>query len=158
MLKQTNKPKKKTHTHTSSNSNLSFDWIQVSAWVSCPSLTVQSLSCIWLFAIPWTAAHQVSSSFTTSCSLLRLMSIESVLPSNRLTLCGPVLLWPSIFPSIMVFSNELTLRWPRFWRFTSSIIPSNKYSRLVSFRTDWFDLCAVQGLSRVFSSTRIQKY
>ena len=86
------------------------------------------------------------------------MSIETVMPSNHLILCGPALLWPSIFPSIMVFSNELTLRWPKFWRFSSSIIPSNKYSGLVSFRIDWFDLLAGQGLSRVFSSTRIQKY
>ena len=110
-------------------------------------------------AIPWTAACQTPLSFTISRSLLRLMSIESVMPSNQLILCHPLLL-PSIFPSIRVFSNEsvLHIRWPKYWSFSFSISPSNEYSRLISFRIDWFDLLAVQGLSRVFSNTTVQKH
>ena len=94
---------------------------------------------------PWIAAHQASLSFTISPSLLRLMCIESVMPSNHLILCCPLLFLPSIFPSIRVFSSELALhiRWPKYWSF--SIRPPNEYSRLISFRTDWFDLPAVQG-------------
>ena len=94
---------------------------------------------------PWTAAHQASLSFTISLNLLRLMSFESVMPSNHLILCCPLLFLPSIFPSIRVFSSELALhiRWPKYWSF--SIRPSNEYSRLISFRIDWFDLLAVQG-------------
>ena len=94
---------------------------------------------------PWIAAHQASLSFTISPSLLRLMSIESVMPSNHLILCCPLLFLPSIFPSIRVFSSELALhiRWPKYWSF--SIRPPNEYSRLISFRTDWFDLLNVQG-------------
>jgi len=107
--------------------------------------SVQSLSCVRLFATPWTAARQASLSITNSRSLLKLMSIESVMPSNHLILCHPLLLLPSIFPSIRVFSSELVLhiRWPKYWNF--SISPSNEYSRLISFRFDWFDLLAVQG-------------
>ena len=107
---------------------------------------VQSLSYVCLFATPWNVARQASLSFTISWSLLRLMSIESVMPSNHLILCCPLLLLPSIFPSIRVFSNELALhiRWPKYWSFNFSISPSNEYS-LVSFRIDWFDLLAVQG-------------
>ena len=95
---------------------------------------------------PWIAAHQASLSITTSWSLLKLMSIESVLPSNLLVLCCPFIFVPSIFPSIGVFSNELALRirWPKHWSFSFSISPSNEYSGLISFRIDWFDL-AVQG-------------
>ena len=95
---------------------------------------------------PWTAAHQASPSFTISWSWLKLMSIESVMPSNHLILCHPLLLLPSIFPSIRVFSNELALciRWPKYWSFTFSLSPSNEYSRLISFRIDWFDLLEVQ--------------
>ena len=108
---------------------------------------VQSPSHIQLFAIPLTAACQASLSSTISWSLLKLMSIASVMPSNYLILCHPLLLLPSIFPSIRVFSNEsaLCIRWPKFWSFSFSISPSNEYSRLISFRIDWFDLLAVQG-------------
>ena len=96
---------------------------------------------------PWTAARQASLSFTISRSLLKLMSIESMMPSNHLILCRPLLLLPSIFPSIRVFSNEsaLCIRWPNYWSFSFSISPSNKYSGLISFRIDWFDLLSVQG-------------
>ena len=95
-------------------------------------------------ATPWTAAHQAS--FTISLSLLMLLSIESMMPSNHLVLCHPLLL-PSIFPSMRVFSNEsaLPIRWPKYWSFSFSISPSNKYSGLISFRIDWFNLLAVQG-------------
>ena len=109
--------------------------------------SVQSLSHIQLFATPWTAARQASSSFTVSWSLLKLMSIAFVMPSNHLILCCPHLFLPSIFPSIRVFSNELVLciRWPKYWSFSFIISPSNEYSGLISFRIDWFDLFAVQG-------------
>ena len=109
--------------------------------------SVQSLSCVWLFATPWTAALQASLSITNSWSLLKLMSIESVMPSNHLILCHPLLLPPSIFPSIRVFPNEsaLLIRWPNYWSFSFSISPSNEYSGLISFRMDWLDLLAVQG-------------
>ena len=109
--------------------------------------SVQSLSRVQLFATPWTAAGQASLSITTSWSLLKLMSIESVMPSNYLILCHPLLLPPSIFPSIRVFSNEsvLHIRWPKYWSFSFSISPSNEYSGLISFRMDWLDLVAVQG-------------
>ena len=106
---------------------------------------VQSQSHVWLFAIPWTAALQDPLSITISKSLLKLMSVESVMLSNRLILSRPLLLLPSIFPSIRVSSNELALgiRWPKYWTF--SIRPSNEYSGLTSFRIGWFDLLAVQG-------------
>ena len=96
---------------------------------------------------PWTAARQASLSITNSRSLLKLMSIESVMPSNHLVLYRPLLLLPSVFPSIKVFSNELAfhIRWPKYWSFSSSISPSNEYSGLISFRMDWLDLLAVQG-------------
>ena len=105
------------------------------------------LSRIRLFATPWTAAHQASLSITNSQSLLKLMSIESVMPSNHLILYCPLLLLPSIFPNIRVFSKEsvLHIRWPKYWSFSFSISPSNEYSGLISFRIDWFDLLAVQG-------------
>ena len=108
---------------------------------------VQSLSPVWLFATPWTAAHQASLSSTISHSLFKLMSINSVMPSNHLIFCCPFLLLPSIFPSIRVFSSESTLhiRWPKYWSFSVSISPSNEYSGLISFRMDWLDLLAVQG-------------
>ena len=111
---------------------------------------VQSLSRVRLFATPWTAAHQVFLSFTVSQNLLKLMSIESVMPSNHLILCRPLLLLPSIFPSIRVLSNEsaLHIRWPKYWTFSFSISPSNEYSGLISFRMDWLDLLAVQGTLR----------
>ena len=108
-------------------------------------LFVQSLSYVQLFVTPWTAARQVSLSFTISQSLLKLMSIELMMPSNHLILCFLLLLLPSIFPSIRVFSNEsvLHIRWPKYWSFSFSISPSSEYSGLISFRIDWFDL-AVQ--------------
>ena len=108
--------------------------------------SVQSLGCVQLFATPWTAARQAFLSITNSQSLLKLMSIESVMLSNHLILCHPLLL-PSIFPSISIFSSELTLhiRWPKYWSFSFSISPSNKYSGLISFRIDWLNLLAVQG-------------
>ena len=111
-----------------------------------PLSSIQSPSHIQLFATPWTAAHQASRSITNSRSLLKLMSIESVMPSSHLIFCHPLLL-PSIFPSIRVFSNEsvLRMRWPKDWSFSFSIRPSNVHSRLVSFRMNWLDLLAVQG-------------
>ena len=109
--------------------------------------SVQSLSHVWLFATPWTVAHQDSVSITNSQSLHKLMSIALVMPSNHLFLCRPPLLPPLIFPSIKVFSNELVLRirWPKYWSFSFNISPSNEYSGLISFRMDWLDLLAVQG-------------
>ena len=109
--------------------------------------SAQLLSHVWLFATPWTAARQASLPITNSRSSLRLMSIKSVMPSNRLLLCRPLLLLPSVFPSIRVFSNEsvLHIRWPQYWSFSFSISPSNEYSGLISFRMDWLDLLAVQG-------------
>ena len=111
--------------------------------------SVQLLSRVWLFVTPWTAAHQASLSITNSRILLKLMSIESVMPSNHLILCRP-LLPPSIFPSIRVFSNEsaLCIRWPKYWSFSFNISPSNEYSGLMSFRMEWLDLLAVQGTLR----------
>ena len=108
--------------------------------------SVQSLSCVRLFVTPWTAPPQASLSITNSWSLLKPMSMELVMPSNYLILCHPLLL-PSIFPSTRVFSNESTLhiRWPKYWSFSFSISPSSKYSGLISFRIDWFDLLAAQG-------------
>ena len=117
--------------------------------------SVQLLSHVQLFATPWTAARQASLSITNSWSLLRLMSIESVMPSNHLILCHPLLLLPSIFPSIRIFSNEsaLRIRWSKYWSFSFNISPSNEYSELISFRIDWFDLLAVQGTFKSLSST-----
>ena len=97
---------------------------------------------------PWTAVHQASLSITNSWSLLKLMSIGSVMPSNHLILCCPLLLLPSIFPSIRVFESALRIRWPNYWSFSFSISPSNEYSELISFRIDWFDLLAMQGSLR----------
>ena len=109
--------------------------------------SVQLLSRVWLFATPWTAACQASLSITNSQSILKLMSIESVMPSNHLILCRPLLLPLSIFPSIRIFSSEsvLPIRWPEYWSFSFSISSSNEYSRLFSFRMDWLNLLAVQG-------------
>jgi len=111
------------------------------------SQSVQLLSRVQLFSTPWTAAHQASLSITNSQSLLKLTSVESVMPSNHLILCHPLLLLPSIFPSIRIFSNEsvLCIRWPKYWSFSFSISPSDEYSGLISFRIDWLDLLAVQG-------------
>ena len=109
--------------------------------------SVQSLSHVRLFVTPWTAARQSSLSIINSQSLPKLMSIEPVMPSNHLILCRPLLLLPSIFPSIRVFSNEsaLRIRWPKYWSFSFSISPSNENPGLISFRMDWFNLLAVQG-------------
>ena len=108
--------------------------------------SVQSLSCVWLFVIPWTAANQASLSITNSQSLVKLTSIELVMTSNHLILCHPLLL-PSVFPSIRVFSNRSVLhtRWPKYWSFSFNISPSNEHSGLIFFRIDWLDLLAVQG-------------
>ena len=118
---------------------------------------VQSLSCVQLFVTPWTAACQASLSITNSRSLLKLMSIESVMPSNHLILCHPLFLLPSIFPSIRVSSNELALhiRWPKYWSFGFSISPCNEYSGLISFRITGLISLLSKGLSRVFSSTTV---
>ena len=112
-----------------------------------PFSSVQSLSHVRFFVTPWTAAHQASLSITNSQSLLRIMSVKSVMPSSHLILCCPPLLLPSIFPSIRNFSNEsvLCIKWLKYWSFSFSISPSNEYSGLVSFRMDWLDLLAVQG-------------
>ena len=109
---------------------------------SYPFCSVQSLSHVQLFETPWTAARQTSLSIVNSQSLLKLMSIELVMPSNHLTLCHPLLFLPPIFPSIRVFSNEsaLCIRWPKYWSFSFSISPSNEYSGLIFLRIDWFDL------------------
>ena len=114
---------------------------------SCWNSSVQSLSHVQLFETPWTASRQAYLSITISQSLLKLTSIESVMPSNHLILYSPLLLLPSIFRSISIFSNELALgiRWPKYWSFSLSISPSNEYSGLISFRIDKFDLLAVQG-------------
>ena len=113
--------------------------------------SVQSLSHVWLFVTPWTVVHQASLSITNSWSLLKLMSIESVMPSNHLIQCLPLLLPPSIFPSIRVFSSEsvLCISWPKYWSFSCSISPSSEYSGLISFRMDWLDLLAVQGTLKI---------
>ena len=117
-----------------------------------------SLSCIQLFVTPWTAPCQAPLSFTTSWSLLKFTSIESVMLSNHLIFCRCLLL-PSVFPSIRIFSSEsvLCIRWPEYWSISFSICPSNEYSGLISFRIDWFDL-EIEGVSRVFSSTTIRKH
>ena len=111
------------------------------------SQSVQLLSRVWLFATPWTAACQASLSFTISQNWLKLISTQSMMPSNHLILSRPLLLLPLIFPRIKVFSNELDvrIRWPKYWSFSFSISPSNEYSGSISFRTDYFDLLAVQG-------------
>ena len=126
-----------THTRTCMHMHTAMNMVVV----------VQLLSCVQLFATPWTAACQASLSVANSQSLLKLMSIESVMPSNHLTLCCPLLLLPSIFPSIRVFSNEsvLHIRWSEYWSFSFSISPSNEYSGPIFFRIDWFDLLAAQG-------------
>ena len=111
------------------------------------AVVVQSLSCVWLFVIPWTATHLASLSFTISWSLLKFMSIGSVMPSSHLILYCPLLLLPSVFPSIRVFSNEsaLSIRWPNYWSFSFSMSPSSEYSGLISLRIDWFDVLEIQG-------------
>ena len=124
----------------------------------CFVVTVQSLSLIWLFVIPWTAARQDPLSSTILQGLLKIMSIESMMSYNHLILCCPLLLLTSIFPSIRVFSNEMALpiRWPQYWNF--SISPSNEYSGQISFRIDCFDLLAVQGTLKSLLQHPIQKH
>ena len=116
-------------------------------FASCYFSSVQLLSHVWIIATPRTAAHQASLSYTNSRNLLKLMSIELVMPSNYLILCHPLLLLPSIFPSIRVFSNgsALCIKWPKYWSFSFNISPSNEHPGLISFRMDWLDLFAVQG-------------
>ena len=123
-------------------------------------VVVQLLSHVQLFATLCTAAHQASLSFTISQSLLRLMSTELMMPSNHLILCRPRLFLPPVFPRIRVFSNEsaLCIRWPKYWSFSFSISLSNKYSGLISFRINWFDLLQSKGFSKIFSSTTVQKH
>ena len=130
----------------------------------CPLLhlpfVAQSRSCVRLFATPWTATHQASLSFTISWSLLKLMSIEPVMPPNHLILCYLLFLPPSIFPSTRVFFNELALctRWPKYWSFSFSISPSNEYSGLIAFKIDWFDFLAVQETLKRLLHTTVQKH
>ena len=128
--------------------------------ISVELSSVQSHSGVRFFATSWITAHQASLSVTNSWSSLKLKSIESVMPSSHLILCRPLLLLPPIPPSIRVFSNESTLhvRWPKYWTFSFSISPSNEHPGLISFRMDWLALLAVQGLSRVFSNTTVQKH
>jgi len=127
-----------------------IQWFLVYLWICVTIVIVQLLSHVWLFVTPWTAAHQASLSFTVSRSLLKPMSIESMMPSNLLILCHPLLLLPSIFSSIRVFFSEsaLRIRWSKYWSF--SISPSNEYSGLISFRIDCFDILAVQGSLKSF--------
>ena len=135
-----------TQTHTN------IDTVHLSQYflviLACFSQSAQSLSYVQLFATLWTAACQASLSITNFWSLCKLMSTESVMPSKHLILCRPLLLLPSIFPSIRVFSNESApcIRWPKHWSFSFNISPSNEYSGLISFRMDWLDLLAVQGI------------
>ena len=121
--------------------------------------SVQSLSLVCLFATPWTAARKASLSITNSQSLLKFVSIESMMPSNHLILCHPLLLLPSIFPSIRVFSNEsaLHMKWPKYWSFSFSISPSSEHPGLIQPWTGWISLQS-KGLSRVFSNTTVQKH
>ena len=134
------------------NSKLKFIWVVSSVQFSCSVVSNSATS--------WPAARQASLSVTHSQSLLKVMSIESVISSNHLILCHPLLLPPSIFPSIRVFSNEsvLRMRWPKYWSYSFSISPSNEYSGLISFRMDRWDLCSVQGSLKVLSNTAEQKH
>ena len=130
-------------------------------FTSCYFSSVQLLSRVLLFVAPWIEAHQASLSITNSWSLLKLMSVESVMPSNHLILCRPLLLLPSVFPRIRVFSSEsvICIRWPKYWNFSFSISLSNEYSGLIFFRMDW-GWISVQskGLSRFCSNTTVQKH
>ena len=131
--------------------------IQILVSVSTQFSSVQLLSRVQFFATLWTAAQQASLSITNSRSSLKLMSIESVMPSNHLILCGPLLLLPSIRPSIRVFSIEsvLHIRWPKYWSFSFNISPSNEHSGLISFRMDWLDLLAIQGTLKSLLQSRL---
>ena len=124
------------------------------------SISLQLVSSVWLLATPWIAAHQASLYITNPRNLPRLMSIELVMPSNHLIPFRPLLLLPSIIPNIRVFSNEsaLHIRWPKYWSFIFNINPSYEHRGLISFRMDWLDILIVNGLSRVFSNTTVQKH
>ena len=124
------------------------------------SISLQLVSSVWLLATPWIAAHQASLYITNPRNLPRLMSIELVMPSNYLIPFRPLLLLPSIIPNIRVFSNEsaLHIRWPKYWSFIFNINPSNEHRGLISFRMGWLDILIVNGLSRVFSNTTVQKH
>ena len=147
-----------------------YSFLCVTTWISYQFCSVQSLSHVWLFETPWAAAHQASLSITNSQNLLKLMSTKSVMPSNHLILCHPLLLPSSIFPSIRIFSNELVLclRWLKYGSFSFSIGPSNEYSGLIYFKIDWLDLLAVQAtlkscfqhhsLKHQFFSARLSLY
>ena len=128
------------------------NWLGSILWIHRHLSSVQLLSRVQLFATPWAAAGQASLSITNTWSLLKLMSIKLVMPSNHLILYHPLLFLPSIFPSIRVFSNESVLRikWPKYWIFSFNISPSYEYSGLISFRIDWFDLLAIQGTLKSF--------
>ena len=145
-----------TYTHTHTHTHICKERETV---ISKPQFSLVTQLCPTL-STSWTAAHQASLSITNSQSLLKLMSIELVMPSNHLILCHPLLLPTSIFPSIRVFSNEsvICMRWPKYWSLSFSISPSNEYSGLLSFRMDWLDLLATGWISRVFSNTTIQKH
>ena len=132
-----------------------WQWDRDETFLESQFSSVQSLSHVQFFVTPWTAARQPSLSITNSQNLLKLTSIESVMPSNHLILCRSLFLLPSIFPSIRVFSNEsaLCIRWPTYWSFSFSISPSNEYSGLISFRIDGLTSLQLKGLSRVFSNT-----
>jgi len=136
------------------------DAVYLKTYKFSPYCSVQLLSCIWLFGTPGTAACQASLSITNSQNLLKLMSIESVMPSNNRILCHPLLLLSSIFPSIRIFSNEsvLHIRWPKYWSFSFSISPSSEYSGLICFKMDWLDLPAVQGAVKSLLQHQVQKY
>ena len=141
--------------------SISDSTVLVSEWVyTCAYIFISQFSHIWIFVTPWTPALQASLSITNSQSLLKLMSIKSMMPSNHLIPCHPLLLLPSIFPSIRVFSSDsvFCIRWPKCWSFNFSISPSNEYSGRISFRINWFDVLQSKGLSRVFSNTTVQKH
>ena len=131
---------------------LAFNTLQCSS--------VQSISHVRLFATPWIAVHQASLSITNSQSILILMSIASMMPSNHLILCRPLLLLPRVLPSIRVFSSEsaLRMRWPKYWSFSFNISPSNEHPGLISFRMDWLNLLVVQGTLKSLSNTTVQKH
>ena len=138
---------------------MSIWWFFIKMWVESTFSSVQSLSRVWIFATPWISASQASLSITNSQSLLKLMSIKSVMPSSHLILCRPLLLLPPIPPSIRVFSNESTLRmrWPKYWSFSFTISPFNEHPGLISFRMDWLDLLAVQGTLKSLLQHRSSK-
>ena len=141
---------------TNHQKNINQNYSEVSSYTGQNQFgSVQSLSCVQLSTTPLIAAHQTSLSITNSQSLLKLMSIESVMPFSHLIFCRPLLLLPSIFPSIRVFSNEsvLHIRWRKYWSFSFNISPSNEHPGLISFRMDWFDLLAVQGTARLLESS-----